>query len=77
MSITVQYFASLKERLGRSSDSVNVTQPLSAVAVWQQLNPDVALPSAVLVAVNGEYATLEALVHSGDELAFFHTVTGG
>lgn len=77
MSIRVQYFASLKERLGRAGDTVIAVQPQSAAAIWQQLNPDQPLPAAVLVAINGEYATLASMVSDGDELAFFPPVTGG
>jgi molybdopterin synthase sulfur carrier subunit len=77
MSIKVRYFASLKEQVGRSEDELQTSAPLSVLEIWQQLNPDLARPETMLVAVNMEYVPLDALVQEGDELAFFPPVTGG
>lgn len=77
MSIKVRYFASLKERVGRSEDECHTTKPLSVQAVWQQLNPDLAMPATLLVAINMNYAEQDVMVEDGDELAFFPPVTGG
>lgn len=77
MSIKVRYFASLKESVGRSEDELHISYPLSVHAIWQQLNPQLAMPDAVLAAVNMDYVALDALVTDGDVLAFFPPVTGG
>jgi molybdopterin synthase sulfur carrier subunit len=77
MSIKVRYFASLKERVGHADAELLLSEPLSASQIWQQLNPDLAVPEGVLIAVNMEYANLDSLVKNGDELAFFPPVTGG
>ena len=77
MSIKVRYFASLKERVGRADAELLLLEPLSAKQIWQQLNPDLAMPEGILVAVNMEYASLDSLVKDSDELAFFPPVTGG
>lgn len=77
MSIRVRYFASLKDLVGRSEDELPFSTALSVQSVWLQLHPGLALPEAVLAAVNMEYVALDALVHDGDELAFFPPVTGG
>lgn len=77
MSIKVRYFASLKELVGRSEDKLLVSAPLSARAAWQQLNPELNMPDAVLAAVNMSYIELNSEVKDGDELAFFPPVTGG
>lgn len=77
MSIKVRYFASLKDLVGCSEASCNVSGPLAARAVWQQLNPQLAVPDNVLAAINMDYVDLDALVADGDELAFFPPVTGG
>ncbi len=74
--ITVRYFASLRERLGRSEDVVE-TVGLGCVAdVWRQVSAE-PLPANTLVAINQEYASLESKVRAGDEVAFFPPVTGG
>ncbi len=77
MSITVRYFASLRDLVGRSEDRLTLTQSLPVKAVWQHTNPNLALPDNVLAAINMEYVELGATVKDGDELAFFPPVTGG
>ena len=75
MSIKIRYFASLKERLGRSDDNFNEAG-LSAGEIWQKVTQQ-SLPDNVLIAVNMEYADKDYIVQDGDELAFFPPVTGG
>lgn len=77
MSIKVRYFASLKEYVGRSEDEHALSAPVSARAIWQQLNPSLPMPDSVLAAINMDYVNLDAEVSDGDELAFFPPVTGG
>ena len=77
MSITVRYFASLREFLEKSEDHLVPTEPLKVAEVWKQLNPHKTLPENTLVAINMEYGTLDDLVNHEDELAFFPPVTGG
>ena len=75
MSIKIRYFASLKERLGRSEDNFNESG-LSTGEIWQKVTQQ-SLPDNVLIAVNMEYADKDYIVQDGDELAFFPPVTGG
>jgi molybdopterin synthase sulfur carrier subunit len=77
MSITVHYFASLKERLGRASDSVEYSPNLTVMEVWTLANQDHPLPEPILAAVNMDYVALTTLVADGDTVAFFPPVTGG
>lgn len=77
MTVKVRYFASLRERLGRSEDELEVVEPLTADAVWERANPDLPMPDNTLVAVNMDYVKLDAQVCDGDEIAFFPPVTGG
>lgn len=77
MSIHVKYFASLGQRLGRTTDELPADTDLTVATVWQKLHPDLPLPANTLVAVNLEYAELEQRVSAGDEVAFFPPVTGG
>lgn len=77
MSIKVRYFASLKEQIGRGEEELSVSTPISVRAVWQQLNPELAMPDALLAAVNMSYVDFDHVICDGDELAFFPPVTGG
>jgi molybdopterin synthase sulfur carrier subunit len=77
MSIHVRYFASLRERLGRSEDRIDAPGDTTVAQIWQRLNPELPLPGNVLSAVNQEYATADHIVTDGDEVAFFPPVTGG
>lgn len=77
MAIKIRYFASLKDRLGRSEDQLLDTGALSVREVWQSVNIDNPLPDNILSAVNMDYVNLEHLVQDGDEVAFFPPVTGG
>lgn len=77
MSITVYYFASLKERIGRASDKVDYVPQLTVLDVWQLANPEQALPASTLAALNMDYVALTTKVADGDTVAFFPPVTGG
>ncbi len=77
MSITVRYFASLKEKTGRSEDRVSIDDIATVRDVWLKTNQNQPLPGNVLAAVNMQYVSLDETVQDGDEVAFFPPVTGG
>jgi sulfur-carrier protein len=76
MSVTVKFFASIREKLGKSEETLDFQQPLSASEVWEKATHG-PLPPNTMVAVNQEYADPGHLVRDGDEVAFFPPVTGG
>ena len=81
--INVLYFASVKEKMGMASESIDVlTNATGACLVdmlvkkgepWQSALNDQTL----LIAINQEMASWEDPVADGDEVAFFPPVTGG
>lgn len=76
MSITVRFFASLRDRIGRESVEIEVNGLDCVQDVWEALveqEPD----ARVLAAVNARHAALDAKIQDGDEIAFFPPVTGG
>ena len=78
MPVTVLYFASLREQLGKSEDTLCVTAGITVADIWQQtVAPYYSGAQNVLVAVNREYAGFNTPVREGDEIAFFPPVTGG
>ena len=77
MSIHVNYFASMRERMGRAEDSVPAEHARTVAEVWARAAGGKPLPANTLIAVNLEYAGPDHVVGDGDEVAFFPPVTGG
>ena len=76
MSVTVKYFASIRESLGRGEDVVELPAACTVSELWQRA-ARAPMPPRLLAAINQEYAGLDAVLHDGDEVAFFPPVTGG
>mgnify|MGYP000949335647 CR=1 FL=1 len=76
MSITVKYFAVLREETGKSQDIIQFQQGMTVSDVWRTIM-DKDMPTDIKVAVNMEYTRHDASLKDGDELAFFPAVTGG
>lgn len=83
MSITVLYFARLREELDCESETLSLgeEQPTVADLVrelshrgprWQN-----AFANKFIVAVNHEVGNLRSPIKRGDEVAFYPPVTGG
>ena len=77
MAIHVRFFASLRERLDVGDQDIAASAASTVSEVWQRIVGDTAPPANMLVAVNMEYADMQAPVRDGDEVAFFPPVTGG
>jgi len=77
MTITVKFFASLRETLDRETMTVDASNAATAADVWRIATEDHEFPSNTLIAINMEYANAEQAVNDGDEVAFFPPVTGG
>ena len=77
MTITVQFFASLREQLGKQQESLVCSAPVSVRTIWTLVSHGLDMPANTLCAVNMEYVKPDVLVEDGDEVAFFPPVTGG
>lgn len=77
MSITVKFFARLREQFNIDETLIEAQPDLTALQLWQQLTGQALLPANTLIAVNQEYASETAVIHDNDEVAFFPPVTGG
>jgi molybdopterin synthase sulfur carrier subunit len=84
-SVHILYFAWLRERTGRSEETLALPEGVSDVAglVGWLGRRDAGFAAAfkdtklVRCAVNQEFATPDAAIAPGDEIAFFPPVTGG
>ena len=78
MSVTVKYFASMRDKMGRGDDVVDLGGASVSVAeLWKRVADGVEMPESTLIAVNMEYTDAACEVKDGDEVAFFPPVTGG
>ncbi|MEE8234166.1 MAG: molybdopterin converting factor subunit 1 [Gammaproteobacteria bacterium] len=80
MNITVKYFASLREQLGKSEEILTLSDGISIAEVWQNVSGSISgniESENILMTINMEYVKSDALVKTGDEVAFFPPVTGG
>lgn len=75
-SIQVRYFASLRERMGKGEEQVQAAGIATVTDVWRRVSRE-PMPANTLMAINQEYAAVDAPVQAGDEVAFFPPVTGG
>lgn len=77
MAITVKFFASLRELVGKSEVRLETAHPVTVTEVWMMACDSTNFPSHILSAVNLEYVDRDTLVQANDEIAFFPPVTGG
>lgn len=77
MSVTVKYFASLRETMGRGEDTVGYAVGLTVADVWARVTEGGSVAEGTLTSVNFEYVEFDHVVSDGDEVAFFPPVTGG
>ncbi len=85
MSITVRYFASVRERLGaqESAELADLPQPtVGALLTWLQgRSPEHArlldVDRGLRMACNQALCDADEPLSDGDEVAFFPPVTGG
>ncbi len=81
IQLTVLYFATLRQRVGIREERIKLAEnsrvsDLLALLQERHVNLAPAIPST-LVSINREYATPEAILDDGDEVALFPPVSGG
>ena len=83
ITITVRYFASIREALGTGSETLS-TEAATVGALREELiarggaaAEALAPGKAVRMALNQDICDADAVLSNGDEVAFFPPVTGG
>ena len=77
MAITVKFFASLRESLDISSQTINGRNVSTVSDAWNLATNGAEMPTNVLIAVNMDYVDTAYKIKDGDEIAFFPPVSGG
>jgi len=77
MSISVKFFARLREDIGRPVCDLSADEVSTALDAWHLATQGRDMPAGTLIAVNMEYANQDHTINDGDEVAFFPPVTGG
>ena len=78
MSVTVFYFASLRDRAGR--DSETVPAPGTAAELYETLDARHGFRfdrAQLRVAINGALGAWDRVLSEGDEIVFIPPVSGG
>jgi molybdopterin synthase sulfur carrier subunit len=81
--LTILYFASLRETIGCSKETLSLSDAKTVCALIEYLKKrhqqaELALSDTSLrVAINQQLADMNAPLHEGDEVALFPPVTGG
>ena len=79
MKIKIRYFASIKENLGKSEEELEVRKDIT-VREFKEIfkkNYSKHAGNDLLLAINGEFASLEKKINHGDIVAIFPPVSGG
>jgi molybdopterin converting factor subunit 1 len=81
ISVTIRYFAMLRELLGRSEDSLTLPGGTTAGAIYPMVTADhpnlARLQRSLMLMVNGDYVRGDRELADGDEVAFIPPVSGG
>ena len=76
MSISVKFFASLREEVGISHAEIKVSDGNTVRQIWAHVTSRQP-PVNLLCACNHKYVSFDSKVREGDEVAFFPPVNGG
>jgi molybdopterin synthase sulfur carrier subunit len=79
-SVSIRYFALLRDLAGKTAENVPITQGETASRVYMRLAEQYGFPLSladVRVAVNDEFTTTDHPLTAGDKLVFIPPVAGG
>lgn len=80
MEINVKYFGQFRDFTGKREESLEVADGITVEAIREHVRgiyPKIAAKEQVLVAVNGNFGSLDQVINESDKVAFFPPVSGG
>lgn len=81
MTVRLLFFAVLRDIAGSDEQQLTLADGTTAREVWESLRRTYAKLAAYtqppMIAINESYATPDAILRDGDELAFIPPVAGG
>ncbi len=81
MRVRVVYFGVLREMAGREQEAVELSEPSRLAELYSQLQQRIPglskFGGSIALSINYEYASLDAPLHEGDEVALLPPVSGG
>lgn len=81
MKISVQYFAHLKDKLGKDTEELILDEGSRVSDLLELIIPDEnqrnTMQSFLRVAVNQEYGSMNQILSNNDEVVFVPPVAGG
>lgn len=81
--ITLKYFASLKSIAEKEEDQLDIENPITLDQLSDIISKttpkmgEMIREKKVLISVNEEMASVETIIHDGDEVAFLPPFSGG
>ena len=81
--ITLKYFASLKSIAEKEEDQLDIENPITLdqlsdiIAKTVPKMGEMIREKKVLISVNQEMASVDTIIHDGDEVAFLPPFSGG
>ena len=75
ISITILYFAHLRETRGVSEETMRLEQSVSVGVLFNQIFN--MSPVGIRFAIDAEYVSADTLISDGDEIAFLPPMGGG
>ena len=81
--ITLKYFASLKSIAEKEEDQLDIENPITLDQlsdIISKITPkmgELIREKKVLISVNQEMASVDTIIHDGDEVAFLPPFSGG
>jgi len=80
VEINVKYFGQFRDFTGKREESLEVADGITVEAIREHVRgiyPKIAAKEQVLVAVNGNFGSLDQVINESDKVAFFPPVSGG